>query len=116
MDIYIYKPLRNWVDFPSPYGNHRNFFSTRSVLRLDLLHELCSRLVGVVGHEHHPLLESQQIIHRGHGGFGILVDGGARGPADHWDSIRVPISNNAIQKAKPPGPKPAIYHEPMNFK
>lgn len=45
------------------------------MLRLDLLHELCSRLVGVVGHEHHPLLESQQIIHRGHGGFGILVIG-----------------------------------------
>ena len=94
------------------------FFSTRShrqMLRLDLLHKLCSRLVGVVGHEHHPLLEPQQIIHRGHGGFGILVTVGW-GPGDHWDSIRVPISNNAIQKAKPPGPKPAIYHELMNEK
>ena len=38
-----------------------------------LLDKLRPSFVGVVGDEHHSLLEPQEVIHCGHGGFGVLI-------------------------------------------
>lgn len=38
-----------------------------------LLHKLRPRLVGVVGHKHHPLLKSQEVVHGGHRSLGVFI-------------------------------------------
>mmetsp|Transcript_45370 Transcript_45370/g.98773 ORF Transcript_45370/g.98773 Transcript_45370/m.98773 type:complete len:224 (-) Transcript_45370:16-687(-) len=42
-------------------------------LAFQLLHKLRPRLVGVVGHKHHPLLKSQEVVHGGHRSLGVFI-------------------------------------------
>ena len=67
------KPHKKLWWFFHVFLSQRSEIKTGLVRIERLLHKLRPRLVGVVGHKHHPLLKSQEVVHGGHRSLGVFI-------------------------------------------